>query len=222
MLVERKSNVNTHQQPAQTKKASSTPIKTTSSVGDVANSQAASSPILPNLMRHDAISYDSGAANLEFSSPPSSTPSRVSTPKFERSCQRSKQRGRLSISVDSILTTPERNGAASPIASATAQTAICDGPTSEGAASLAEPAISTLAPAWTFDVDDDEDEVFFGAISEQERQRSASLQKRRRTMILVLPVRYCEFGQPMCLINLVGPHFLFKQTIPLASNHSCA
>ncbi len=37
-------------------------------------------------------------------------------------------------------------------------------------------------------IDDDEDEVFFGVVRENEKHRSAALQKRRRTMILVLPV----------------------------------
>ena len=36
-------------------------------------------------------------------------------------------------------------------------------------------------------LDDDEDEVFFGAVSKIEKQRAETLQKRRRTMILMLP-----------------------------------
>ena len=36
-------------------------------------------------------------------------------------------------------------------------------------------------------LDDDEDEVFFGAVSKVEKQRAETLQKRRRTMILMLP-----------------------------------
>ena len=47
--------------------------------------------------------------------------------------------------------------------------------------------------------DDDEDEVFFGAVTQSERQRAGTLQKRRRTMILVLPVRIaCIFFNRHC------------------------
>ena len=54
-------------------------------------------------------------------------------------------------------------------------------------------------------LDDDDDEVFFGAVSKVEKARAQVLQKRRRTMIMVVQV--CTM-MCMCGLLVLNPHHI--------------